>query len=197
MDRLPLRERQRLEVRAELQRTAVEMFLAQGFDNVSINDIVDRVGVVQRTFYRHFATKEDAVISLFDDVAPIVHEHVRNHPAGDPPWRVLMEALAATERERARVDAAVVRMVYETPRLLSAYFERERHWVRLVAGILAERLDVHPVKDPRPMLWATIAFSITDQASYENVMVDPRPQLLEHLEERFRQAAELFTGRLP
>ncbi|MGY0488194.1 TetR family transcriptional regulator [Streptomyces tabacisoli] len=192
-----MRERQRLEVRAELQRTAVELFVAQGFDNVSINDIVDRVGVVQRTFYRHFASKEDAVISLFDDVAPIVHEHVRNHPAGDPPWRVLMEALAATERERARVDAAVVRMIYETPRLSSAYFERERYWVRRVAAILAERLDVDPVKDPRPMLWATIAFAITDQASFENVMVDPQPHLLDHLEERFRQAAELFTGRLP
>ncbi|WP_067650584.1 TetR family transcriptional regulator [Nocardia harenae] len=197
MTRPPLRERQRLAVRAELQRTALEMFVERGFDNVSVNDIVDRVGVVQRTFYRHFSSKEDAVISLFDEVAPVVHRHVRDHPGGEPPWRVLMGAMVATARECAAVDAAVVRLIYDTPRLLSAYTERERHWVRMVADIIAERMGVRPDDDARPMLWSSLAFTITDRASFENAVLNRQPRLLDHLEDRFEQAAELFTGRLP
>jgi AcrR family transcriptional regulator len=193
--KVSLRERQRLEVRAEIQRTAVEMFLAQGFDNVSINDIALRVGVVQRTFYRHFETKEDVVLSLLDAVAPSVHAEVRGHPAGDAPWRVLMDAMTAAQ-EQAHMSSEVMRMVFGTPKLLAAYYERQRRWAEMVADVLAERLGVDPHQDARPLLWAIMAFEITTQVSRENVESGGGPDPLANLEVRYRQAAEFFTGHL-
>jgi AcrR family transcriptional regulator len=196
LQKVSLRERQRREVREELQRTAQAMFLADGFDNVSVNDIAERVGVVERTFYRHFPTKEDAVLSLLDEVAPYVHKEVRNHPADDAPWRVLMDAMLAAQKH-ARSDADVMRMVFGTPKLLAAYYERQRQWAQTVAGVLAERLDVDAQEDPRPLLWAVLAFEIATQVSQENADAGTDVMPPAKLELRFRQAAEFFTGHLP
>jgi AcrR family transcriptional regulator len=142
MARQSLRERQRLEVRSELQRTSLRLFLARGFDDVAISDVTDEVGVSQRTFYRYFPTKEDVVLSLLDDFAPAVHQHLREHPAGDAPWKVVHDALTEAVQRSEPVDPAVMRMIFETPRLLSAYNERQRRWEAMMAEVLAERLGV-------------------------------------------------------
>ncbi|MGI5132510.1 TetR/AcrR family transcriptional regulator [Pseudonocardia sp. CA-107938] len=197
MTRPSLRERQRLEVRAELQRTAISMFLEQGFDNVAITDIAERVGVVQRTFYRHFATKEDAVLSLLDDVAPVVHAHVRDHPSGFSPAQVLASAMKAASRRYQGVSSQVVLMIARTPKLLTAYYDRQRRWAEEVAVVLAERLAVDPLHDPRPGLWAVIAFEITSRVTFENIARDAQLDPLEGLDELFEKAGELFTSRLP
>jgi AcrR family transcriptional regulator len=50
--------------RNSLQRIALEMFAEHGFDDVRIADIAAAAGVSERTFYRHFPTKEAV---LFQD----------------------------------------------------------------------------------------------------------------------------------
>jgi AcrR family transcriptional regulator len=197
MARQSLRERQRLEVREELQRASLKLFQKHGFDNVAIGDVAEHVGVAERTFYRHFPTKEDVVLSLLDEFAPSIHEHMRNHPAGDVPWKVLHEAFVDAVKARDPVEPGVMRMIYETPRLLSAYFERQRQWEAMVAEVLADRLGVDPVRDARPALWSTIAFQIATRVSFENVMIDPHADLLKNFEQRFHDAEEFFSGHLP
>lgn len=196
MARQSLRERQRMELREEIQRTALQMFADHGFDNVAISEITDDVGVAQRTFYRYFPTKEDAVLSLLDDFAPAIHGHLREHPADGAPWKVLHDAFVAAVRSGTPVDARVMRMIYETPRLLSAYFERQRLWEAKVAEVLAEQLGVDPDSDPRPSLWSSMAFLVVQRATYENVMLGTSPDELGNLEHRFHQAEEFFSGHL-
>lgn len=52
--------------RAALRDAAVRHFIADGFDAASVPAIAADVGVTERTFYRHFATKDEV---LFGDVA--------------------------------------------------------------------------------------------------------------------------------
>lgn len=54
----------KLRTRFQIRTAAVELFREQGFDTVTTGQIADRVGVTQRTLFRHFRTK-DAI--LFDD----------------------------------------------------------------------------------------------------------------------------------
>lgn len=197
MARQSLRERQRREVREELQRASLKLFDKHGFDNVAINDVAQDVGVAQRTFYRHFPTKEDVVLSLLDDFAPLIHARLRNHPAGEAPWKVLHDAFVDAVRAREPVEPEVMRMIFENPRLLSAYFERQRRWETMVAEVLAERLGVDPVHDARPALWSTIAFQIATRVGFENVMINPQADLLANFTQRFHEAEEFFSGHLP
>ena len=52
--------------RDELRRCALARFARHGFDRANVADIVADAGVTERTFYRHFPTKESV---LFEDFA--------------------------------------------------------------------------------------------------------------------------------
>lgn len=55
---IPLRERQRIALRADIQFAALRMFAAQGFGNVTTEAIAEEVGISPSTFFRHVPSKE-------------------------------------------------------------------------------------------------------------------------------------------
>ncbi len=57
-----LRTRRRLETQEEIHRAAVDLFEAQGVKATTVEEIAARAGVSSRTFFRHFASKEQAVL---------------------------------------------------------------------------------------------------------------------------------------
>ena len=65
-DALGKKQAQRERTRAELRRCALARFARDGFERTSVADIVAEAGVTERTFYRHFPSKESV---LFEDFA--------------------------------------------------------------------------------------------------------------------------------
>ncbi|WP_237573149.1 TetR family transcriptional regulator [Mycolicibacterium lacusdiani] len=59
---LPLRERQRIALRAEIQQAALRLFAAEGFDNVTTEAIAEEVGISPSTFFRHVPSKEHLLL---------------------------------------------------------------------------------------------------------------------------------------
>ena len=59
---MPLRERQRIALRAEIQQVALRLFAAQGFNNVTTEAIADEVGISPSTFFRHVPSKEHLLL---------------------------------------------------------------------------------------------------------------------------------------
>ena len=51
--------------RPKVERAALELFAAKGFDGVSIAEIAAAAGVSQGALYRHHASKEDLAAALF------------------------------------------------------------------------------------------------------------------------------------
>jgi len=66
VDALGKKQAQRERTRAELRRIALARFAREGFDRTSVAEIAAEAGVTERTFYRHFPTKESL---LFEDFA--------------------------------------------------------------------------------------------------------------------------------
>jgi len=58
------RELQRQQTRALLRKQALSRFQTEGFEKTSVADIAADAGVTERTFYRHFTSKEAV---LFED----------------------------------------------------------------------------------------------------------------------------------
>ena len=53
--------------RERIQAVAVELFAEHGYDKTSLREIAERLDVTKAALYYHFNTKEDIVVSLFED----------------------------------------------------------------------------------------------------------------------------------
>src|SRR6516162_10318903 len=59
---LSLRERQRWVAQSTIEETALRLFLQQGYEHTSIQDIADSVKMSPRTFFRYFASKDEVLL---------------------------------------------------------------------------------------------------------------------------------------
>lgn len=60
--------------RNKIQQTAIELFSEQGYEQTSLREIADRLGVTKAALYYHFKTKEEIAASFFDSYAGDVDE---------------------------------------------------------------------------------------------------------------------------
>jgi AcrR family transcriptional regulator len=54
------------DVRAHIQRVALELFIEEGYDKTSLREIAEKLGVTKAALYYHFPTKDDIVNSLIE-----------------------------------------------------------------------------------------------------------------------------------
>jgi AcrR family transcriptional regulator len=75
-------DRRKQEVRDRILGAAFDLFLLQGVTATTIEDICDRADVANRTFFNHFATRQDMVRALAERRLLNLHDVV-SHRAGD------------------------------------------------------------------------------------------------------------------
>lgn len=76
-------DRRKREVHDRILEAAFELFLSQGIDATKIDDICERADVANRTFFNHFATRQDMVQALAEKRLLNLREvlHNRTHEA--------------------------------------------------------------------------------------------------------------------
>jgi AcrR family transcriptional regulator len=78
-----LRERRRQQTRATIVDAAAELFAERGFDAVSVVEIAQRAGVVEKTVFNHFPVKEGLVFEADPPMRAALLDAVRTRPAGE------------------------------------------------------------------------------------------------------------------
>ncbi len=76
-------ERRKLEVREKILAAAFELFLDKGVSATTIEEICDRADVANRTFFNHFATRQDMIRALAQRRLVNLHDVVFDR--GDQP----------------------------------------------------------------------------------------------------------------
>ncbi|MBT2478319.1 TetR family transcriptional regulator [Streptomyces sp. ISL-94] len=162
-----LRERKKRRTRDALLRAALLLFISQGYEQTTVDEITDAVDVSQRTFFRYFASKEEAAFAVQDLVESHFFAALQARPASEGPFAAMRGAvLAAWDTVEEAISEVVsvdlymrsYQLIESTPALLAVHLRRstdlEERIARLVAG--REGLDVDA--DPRPRV-AVAAFS--------------------------------------
>src|SRR3954451_1699915 len=85
-DPLPVRERTRRAVRAELAQLAKDLFVEKGYDETTIDDLAAAAGMSKRTFFRYFASKEELVMGKYEILGEQLAEDLAARPADEPIW---------------------------------------------------------------------------------------------------------------
>ncbi|MCK7627356.1 TetR/AcrR family transcriptional regulator [Streptomyces sp. RS10V-4] len=60
--------------RQRIQDVALELFSEHGYEKTSLREIAEKLEVTKAALYYHFKTKEDIVISLFEDLCRPIDE---------------------------------------------------------------------------------------------------------------------------
>ena len=117
-----LRERKRLAAMKRVQQIAVARFLADGFDQVTVEQVAAAADVSAMSVYRWFGTKEALVV--WDEFDPPILAEVAVRLESTTPLRAVRDTLTALlddvydrERELA-LDRA--RLIFTEPTLLAA-----------------------------------------------------------------------------
>ncbi len=86
--------------RERIQQVALDLFAEQGYEQTSLREIADRLGVTKAALYYHFKTKEDILGSVLEDYLGEVNQLID--------WARAQPSTAETRQEVIRRYAAVI-----------------------------------------------------------------------------------------
>ena len=133
-----LRELKKRETRQRISDVATEMFLARGFEAVTVTEVAAAAGVSEKTVYNYFPTKESLVLDQIQGQIERLVGAVRDRPRGSHAERRAgcgaqggLKALLRDDPGRpAPADRGVQRDGARTPALRAAWSEHRHRWSR-------------------------------------------------------------------
>jgi AcrR family transcriptional regulator len=69
-----IKQRRRGNTRQRIQDVALELFAEQGYEKTSLREIAERLEVTKAALYYHFKTKEEIIVSLFEDLTQPIED---------------------------------------------------------------------------------------------------------------------------
>jgi len=145
-DRLRVSDKRTAAIRQNVVDEALRLFLARGFEAVSMTELAEAAGISRRTLFRYFATKDDIVFQSVDALEGAFMRTMLKSGDGphDPVQRLKWAYLALIEKEELSGDAARIktRLIFDTPALARRMHQGLDTWQREFATILAEQAGV-------------------------------------------------------
>ena len=110
-----LRERRKLETRQAVSGVAMELFEANGFENVTITRVAEAAGVSKMTVTNYFPRKEDLVFDRVEEIIRSLADAVTARAPGESVLTAMRRDFAdRVEAQDAVPTAAFARMVQES-----------------------------------------------------------------------------------
>jgi AcrR family transcriptional regulator len=114
------------DTRATIRGVALELFSTKGFDQTSLREIAERVGLTKASLYYHYSSKQALLIAV---VEPVITG-----------WRTVADDTAALAHTPANVRQVIARCldVLLHHRAVAGIFQKDPAGVAVVAGALWE-----------------------------------------------------------
>lgn len=146
----------------------MRLFLRQGFDKTTVDQIAAEAGLSRTSFFRYFATKEDVILGHLDERGQQVLDALIARPMREPAWQALRhafnliieETVASPER-----GLSLARMLTETPSLRARHLSKQLNWQDRLVPEVSRRLHVtEEAYDPRPRALVAAALACLNAA---------------------------------
>jgi AcrR family transcriptional regulator len=90
-----LHEQRRRSTHEALRRAALASFASKGFANVTVTELAREAGVTERTFFRHFPTKEAVLFQDYETQVEWLSEALEQRPATEPVFDAVLASVAS------------------------------------------------------------------------------------------------------
>jgi mycofactocin system transcriptional regulator len=181
--------------RAELERVALDLFTTRGFDQTTVEDIAAAAGIGRRTFFRYYASKNDAVWGDFEAEL----DKLRRWFDECKPDVRLMDAVHYAVLTFNRLDSDQVpwhrrrmALILNTPALQAHSTPMYARWRAVIAEFAARRMGAAP-QDMVPQLIAYAALGAA-VAAYEQWLRDEDAELEPLLDLAMTELSRGFGG---
>ena len=131
------------DARERLETAALDLFVANGYEQTTVAQIADRAGLNRATFFRHFADKREVLFGGEDVLVPLFADGIRGAAADATLAECLRAAFAAadvalTPRQRAKAAQRVQVLAANTEVQERGLLKRARI-ARSIGAALRER----------------------------------------------------------
>ena len=134
--------RSRADARRRLQQATLELFQERGYDATTTAAIAARAGVTERTFFRHFPDKREALFDGEDAFRDALVEGVLAAPDVLGPMEALLRAFGGVEpmlRENRPFSEPRQKVVAQTPALQERVLTKVAGLVAALSAALRRR----------------------------------------------------------
>jgi TetR/AcrR family fatty acid metabolism transcriptional regulator len=154
-------------------RAAVKVFAKSGFHATRVSEVAKAAGVADGTIYLYFKSKEELLVSLFEDrvqkLLQFMKDELPKEPTAAGRLRALVHmqlGLLEGERELAEVITVILR---QSTRLMKEFAQPHFNaYLEAIAGIIADgqsrgefRKDVSPIIAARAIFGALDGITLT------------------------------------
>jgi AcrR family transcriptional regulator len=153
-------------VKTKVERAAVDLFAANGFDGVSIADIAAAAGVSQGALYRHYPSKEELAWALFSTAYLRTGEELDRIRTGEAEFEAAVTAMTAHFCALYDEDPALFRFMLITqhgflPRIPSG----SRTPVDAVADLIGDAVSKNRLRPIDPAVGAAVIMGVILQSA--------------------------------
>jgi AcrR family transcriptional regulator len=138
-----VRDAKKARTRSAMVESAIALFAEFGFEKTTVDDIVAAAGCSQRTFFRHFASKEDVVFDGLPERLSELTKLLNSVPVEESAWVAVRDSLRQMTREFTDEDpeltAVRIRLWMTEPLLYARWTEISLAWERDLAHFLTSR----------------------------------------------------------
>ena len=180
---IPLRERQRIALRADIQQAALRLFAEHGFDNVTTDAIAEEVGISPSTFFRHVPSKEYLLLGATQRGRAQIVANFRSRPPDEDVADSLAAAILARTAQFVDDDETLElwrRAMSSAPPELRRASLLSREECDELVGAVASRLDTVTAADLRAGVLVRAAVAAVEYA-YEWWLVNGQSESLHAL----------------
>ncbi|HEY6533732.1 MAG TPA: TetR family transcriptional regulator [Acidimicrobiales bacterium] len=186
-----LRSRKKLRTRHAIQDAALELFVDQGFEATTVEQIAARVEVSPTTFFRYFRSKSEVIKGDQGERLPALQKAIIERPADEDDLEVLrvaiqQEWISSIDPERTLRQASVIAA---SPELRGVSFEIGFQWRAAISESLAQRHGLD-TPDDRCIFAASTAMSVFWRA----VEIWRRGGAQDELSDHFDRGFKLMVG---
>jgi AcrR family transcriptional regulator len=153
-----------------LRDAALELFAQDGFDQVTVEQIAEAAGVTERTFFRHFSTKEDVIFANGEQIIAELADAVRGESNPATPARLLLVALTRLANS-FEPDRSALRIRAEIIRSVPALRERELLKQHHISTAIVDELVSRSISKERAMTLAGVGM-VVFQVAYGTWVTD-------------------------
>jgi AcrR family transcriptional regulator len=180
------RERKRRETLHRIAESGLNLFLAQGYEETTLDAVAAAAGISRRTFFHYFKSKEDILLAWQAGIGEVIGAGIRAAPPEEKPLHLVRDVLIRLAGRYQSDEIVAIDRVMRCSEALQA--RKQGSYVQQEADVFAALQEVFPQAE-RASLRVVAMVSIGSlRLAFESWSAEPedrRRPLAEHLREMF------------